>query len=144
MKVKAAIDVAEWLRCQRNIDSIAPVFVQIGNRVFPAARYIEGRQCVEESRLYVVGHLPPLHDKRRICYRTDDSGRDWHVIAWFRVRHPCCEWSEVHPFGSHFLLARWTPVECWAADQCQPRPYHRISMTITECGPIDATEEKIP
>ena len=141
MKTKAAMDVAKWLQTSHNIASAVPVFVQIGKRVYSAASYCMDRQRVEEARLYLVGELPPLHSKRRICYRTDDSGCDWHIVAWFRQRTPCTEWSEVHPFGTHFLLARWTAVECWAADQCERRPYHRIPMTITECGP---TDEKKP
>ena len=43
--------------------------------------------------------------------------------------------GEVHPFGSHFILAQWSPVENWAADQVGRKPYRRIPMTITEIGP---------
>jgi hypothetical protein len=133
-----AVSVANWLLGQQNITAAIPVFVQIGHRTYSAARYTEDRNGVEETRLYIVGEMPPFHNRmRRICYRTDDSGCDWHLIAWFRQKVACTEWSEVHKFGSHFILAQWSPVENWAADQCQKKPYHRITMTITDCGPSD-------
>ncbi len=133
-----AVSVARWLLGQQNITAATPVFVQIGHRTYSAARYTEDRDRVEETRLYVLGELPPLHDKmRRLCYRTDDSGYDWHIIAWFRLRAACTELKEVHPFGSHFILARWTPVECWAADQVEKRPFHRLPMAIMDCGPTN-------
>ena len=49
------------------------------------------------------------------------------------------EWSEVHPFGTHFILAELSPVENWATDQCEKKPLRRIPMIITPCdGPTDA------
>ena len=117
-----------------------PVSVQIRHRIYPAARYMEDQNGVEETRLYVVGEMPPLHNHmRHICYWTD-SEYAWHLIAWFRQKVACTEWSETHPFGSHFILAEWSPLENWAADQSQKRPYRRIPMTITPCGgPTDAS-----
>ena len=84
---------------------------------------------------------------KRICYQTDDTGYDWHLVAWFRQRTTCAEWSEVHPFGTHFILAELSPVENWATDQCEKKPYRRIPMTLTVLGPTDMdgkqpTEEK--
>ena len=81
----------------------------------------------------------------RTCYRTDGSEYAWHLVAWFRERTACTEWREVHPFGSHFVLALWSPLENWAADQTERRPYRRLPMTITEVGPAptitQSTEE---
>ena len=135
-----AISVAEWLLRRQNVTATTPVTVQIGRRTYPAVRYTESKKGVEETRLYVLGEMPPLHDKmRRLCYRTDDSDYDWHIIAWFRQRTACTEWQEVHPFGSHFILAQWSPVENWAADQCENRPFRRTPMSIRNCiGPTDA------
>ena len=134
------VSVANWLRSRHNVSSAVPVIVQIGHRTYSAVRYTETSRGFDETRLYVLGTLPPLHDKmRRLCYRTDDSDYDWHLIAWLRQRTACTEWQEVHPFGSHFILAQWSPVENWAADQCEKRPFRRTPMSITNCvGPTDA------
>jgi len=146
--MRTAIALAEWLLDRENVTAATPVTVQIGRRTYSAARYTETNRGVEGTRLYILGTMPPLHDKmRRICYRTDDSGYDWHLIAWFRRRAACTEWGEVHPFGSHFILAEWSPVQNWAADQCGRRAYRRISMTIIELGPTlskinERSEEK--
>jgi len=138
METQTSINVANWLRGLQNVNSATPVFVQIRHRHYPAAKYTEDQNGVEETRLYIVGEMPPFHNRmRRICYRTDDSGCDWHVIAWFEQRSACIEWQEVHRFGSHFILAQWSLIENWAADQCEKRPFHRLSMTITDCGPTN-------
>ncbi len=130
-----AVSVAEWLLGQQNITAATPVFVQIRRRVYSAARYTEDRKGVEETRLYIVGEMPPFHNRmRRICYRTDDSGCDWHIIAWFKQIKACTEWSETHPFGSHFILAQWSQIENWAVDQVEKKPFYRLPMTITDCG----------
>lgn len=138
---QTAIAVTDWLRGRRNIATASPVFVQICHRTYSAAQYIEGQNDVEETRLYVVGEMPPLQSQmRRNCYRTDDSDYDWHLVAWFRQRTACTEWQEVHPFGSHFILAQWSPLENWAADQCERQRFRRTPMTITNCiGPTDAS-----
>ena len=134
--MKSAIAVANWLRSREEVTAATPVVVQIGCRVYPAARYTQDQDGVEETRLVVLGELPPLHAKmRQICYRTDDSEYAWHLVAWFRQRSGCKEWDEVHRFGSHFLLALWSPLENWATDQTARKPYRRIPMTITPCGP---------
>jgi len=140
MIMNIAVSVANWLRSRHNVSSAVPVIVQIGRRAYPAVRYTESEKGVEETRLYVLGEMPPLHDKmRRLCYRTDDSDYDWHIVAWLRQRTACTEWQEVHPFGSHFILAQWSPVENWAADQCEKRPFRRTPMSITKYSrPADA------
>jgi hypothetical protein len=139
METQTSINVANWLRGLQNVNSATPVFVKIGRRVYSAARYTEDRNGVEETRLYVLGEMPPLHDKmRRLCYRTDNSGCDWHLIAWFRQKAVCIEWSETHKFGSHFILAQWSLIENWAADQVEKKPFHRLPMSIMDCGPTDA------
>jgi hypothetical protein len=142
----ATSSVAKWLLGRKHITAATPVVVQIGCRKYNAVQYTHSENGVDETRLYVIGTLPPLHNKmKRLCYRTDGSGYDWHVIAWFIQRATCTEWDEVHPFGSHFLLAEWSPVENWAADQCGRTPYHRTPMTITPCvGPADADDGQQP
>jgi hypothetical protein len=139
--MKLAISVAEWLLGRQNVTATTPVTVQIGRRTYSAVKYTETSRGFDETRLYVLGTPPPLHDKmRRLCYRTDDSNYDWHLIAWFRQRTACTEWQEVHPFGSHFILAQWSPVENWAADQVEKKPFRRTPMTIIEIGPANANE----
>jgi hypothetical protein len=144
MIMNIAVSVAEWLLRRQNVTATTPVTVQIGRRTYPAVRYTETSRGFDETRLYVLGTLPPLHDKmRRLCYRTDDSDYDWHLVAWLRQRTACTEWQEVHPFGSHFILAQWSPVENWAADQCDKRPFRRTAMSITNCvGRTDADVNK--
>ena len=138
MEQPTTIPVVNWLRSQPAVKAAAPVVVQIGRRSYNAVRYTHTENGVDETRLYVLGTLPPLYTKmRRLCFQVDNSGYDWHVIAWFVQRATCTEWDEVHPFGSHFLLAEWSPVENWAADQCEKKPYRRTPMTITPCGPTD-------
>jgi hypothetical protein len=144
MKHQTAISIANWLRGLQNVISAVPVAVQIGHHTYSAGQYTENQNGVEEIRLYIVEEMPPFHNQmRRICYRTDDSGYDWHLIAWFRQKLACTEWQEVHRFGSHFILAQWLPVENWAADQCEKRPFRRIPMTIMHCdGPTDASVDQ--
>jgi hypothetical protein len=139
MKHQAAMDIANWLLGLNHITAAVPVIVGIGHRLYPAARYTEKRENVDEERLYIVGEMPLFHNQmRRICYRTDDSEYAWHLVGWFRQRVTCTEWQEVHRFGSHFILAQWLPVENWAADQCEKRPFRRIPMSITNCGPANS------
>ena len=140
MAQHTTIPVVNWLRSQQAVKSAVPVVVQIGRRKYNAVQYTHSERGVDETRLYVIGTLPPLHEKmRRLCYRVDNSDYDWHIVAWFRQHAACVEWSEAHPFGSHFILAAWSPVENWAADQCEKKPFRRTPMTITPyTGPTDA------
>ena len=85
-------------------------------------------QASERVLLYVVGQLPPLHNRRRLCYRTDDSENAWHVLAW--QTSTSAEWQQVDPFGNHFVLVQRLPLENWAEDQCEGKPFRRIPMTI--------------
>lgn len=136
MEQHTTIPVVNWLRSQQAVKAAVPVVVQIGRRTYNAVKYTHSENGVDETRLYVLGTLPPLHEKmRRLCYRTDKSDYDWHVVAWLKQRTTtCAEWSEVYPCdSSHFILAEWSPVENWAADQCQKKPFHRTPMTITPC-----------
>jgi hypothetical protein len=135
MKTTTAKDVAVWLMDRPNVTAARPVIVQIKDRIWQAARYTKSHN----DRLYCLGNMPPLHDRMRLtCYRTDDSEYAWHLIAWYRQNAGSTEWQEVHPFGSHVILALRSPVENWATDQCAGRPYRRIPMTITAVdGPAD-------
>lgn len=136
--MELATQIAQWLWSKTKVKEAQPVVVQIGNRVYQAARYVEvQKRGNRQTRLFCVGTLPPLHSKmRRLCYQTDpDSDYDWHLIAWFRQNRPCPEWEEVHPFGSQFILALFTPLEIWAEEQCLGKPFRRIPMTIVEVGP---------
>ena len=141
--MNTAISIAKWLLGRPNITVATPVSVQIGRRSYPAAKYINGS---DEERLYLVGELPPLHSRRRVCYTTDaDVEKTWHLLAWQRTT--CTEWNEVHFGNSHFILARFSSLHSWAADQCGRRPYRRVPMTIVEVGPPisnikQPTEEK--
>jgi len=146
VKSHMAIAVAKWLLGRLNISTATPVIVQIGRRTYAAARYTESRNGSDEERLYLVGELPPLHNRRRVCYTTDTTAEDtWHLISWQRTA--CIEWQEVQFGNSHFLLARFSSLHTWAADQCGRRPYRRVPMTIVEVGPPisdikQPTEEK--
>jgi hypothetical protein len=139
--MKMAIAAAKWLIGRQHVTSAVPVIIQIGRRSYSAARYTENSDGIAKERLYVLGEMPPSHGRRRrICYRSDGSEYTWHLVAWFRQDTACTEWSEVHTFGSHFILAQWSPIENWAADQCEKKPYRRVPMTITNCGgPTDAS-----
>jgi hypothetical protein len=146
MDQEIAKKIAQWLWSRNRVREAQPVAVQIGHHTYPAARYVEVQKGGNrQTRLFCVGTLPPLHSKmRRLCYQADpDSEHGWHLIAWFRQNRPCREWQEVHPFGSHFLLALWLPVETWAEEQCLGKPSRKIPMTITEVGPpISNIKEK--
>jgi hypothetical protein len=140
MVKQTAISVAKWLLTQEHVSAATPVAIEIGRRTYAAARFTTG----QEERLYVIGELPPLHCRRRVCYQTDDQGdTTWHLLAWQRTA--CSEWREVQFGNSHFLLARFSALHSWAADQCGRRPYRRIPMVVTEVGPPlskQRTEEK--
>jgi hypothetical protein len=134
VKAQTAIEVAKWLLTREHISTATPVSVQIGRRTYAAARYTENHNSADEERLYLVGELPPLHNRRRICYQTgDDVEETWHLIAWQRTT--CTEWNEVQFGTSHVLLARFSSLHTWAADQCGRTPFRRIPMTIVEVGP---------
>lgn len=138
MTKQTAIQVAKWLVAREHISAATPVIVQIGKREYAGARFTTG----QEERLYLVGELPPLHSRRRVCYSTGDD-TTWHLLAWQRTA--CSEWREVQIGNSHFLLGRFSALHTWAADQCGRRPYRRIEMRITEVGPPlskQRTEEK--
>ena len=138
MENQTAIQVAKWLVAREHISTATPVIVQIGKREYAGARFTTG----QEERLYLIGELPPLHNQRRVCYSTGDD-TTWHLLAWQRTA--CSEWREVQFGNSHFLLARFSALHSWAADQCGRRPYRRIEMRITEVGPPlskQRTEEK--
>ena len=127
-----AFDLTTWLRQRPNVTEAESVTVQIGRRKWAAAEYLEKLHDWQQRKLYVLGTLPPLHEKRlQICYQTDDSESAWHQVAWFRQKRSCKEWEEAHPFGDHFILILCSPIECWAIEQCEPKPYRRIEMTIT-------------
>jgi hypothetical protein len=130
-----AIKVAKWLLGRQGISSATPVIVRIGRHAYAAAHFTVRHNGVEQERLYVLGELPPFHNRMRVCYRTDENTEyTWHILAWQRTT--CSEWREVHPFGPHFVLVLWSPVESWAADQSGKRPFRRIPMSITPCfGP---------
>jgi hypothetical protein len=144
MKHQAAMDIANWVLGLNHITAAVPVIVGIGHCLYPTARYTEKHGNVDEERLYVVGELPPFHGQmRRICYRTDDSEYAWLLVGWFRQRVTCTEWQEVHRFGSHFILALWSPLENWAADQCAKKPFRCVPITITHCdGPTEASVDQ--
>jgi hypothetical protein len=138
--------LCNWLMSKRSVKTAVPVTVQIGRRLYPAARYRERqRKGLMEERLYVIGEMPPLQNRlKRACYRTDFSDDGWHLVAWVRVKQSSSELREVCPFGTHFVLVFQTELENWAYEQCQGKRLHRIPMTITEIGgPVNqATEEK--
>lgn len=143
--MEIATKIAQWLWSRTRVKEAQAVAVQIGNRLYQAARYVEAQKGgSHQTRLFIVGELPPLYSKRKLSYQTDpDSEQGWHLVAWFRQKRPCLEWEQVHPFGSHFLLALFTPLETWASDQCQKKPFRRIPMTITELGPpLSKVKEK--
>jgi hypothetical protein len=141
-----ATKVAHWLWSKTKVKEAQPVVVQIGHHTYVAARYVEAQKGGNhQTRLFCLGTLPPLHSKmRRLCYQTDpDSEQGWHLLAWFRQNRPCPEWEQVHPFGSHFVLALLTPLEIWAQEQFLQKPYRRILMTFVEVGPpISRVKEK--
>jgi hypothetical protein len=127
-----AIKLAKWLLGRQGIMLASPMIVRIGRHTYAAAHFTVRHKDVEQERLYALGELPPFHNQMRVCYRTDENTEyTWHLLAWQRTT--CSEWREVHPFGTHFVLVLWSPVESWAADQCQKRPFRRIPITITLC-----------
>ena len=134
-KEEIATKVSHWLSSRRHIKMARPVTVQIGRRFYPAARYSEAHKGVLQERLYIVGEMPPLQNRLRVCYRTDHSDDGWHLWAWFRLKHRCVELQEAYPFGTHFVLVFRSALENWAGEQAEGKPYHRIPMTITELGP---------
>ena len=147
-KEDIAVKVTHWLSSQRHIRTARPVTVQIGRRFYAAARYSQVNKRTWQDRLYIVGEMPPLQNRlKRACYRTDHSDDGWRLLTWFRLKRPCLEWEEAHPFGTHFVLVFCSALENWAGEQSEGRPYHRIPMRIIELGPSDVdvtqpTEEK--
>jgi hypothetical protein len=144
--MEIAKKVAQWLWSRTKVKEAQAVAVQIGHHTYGAARYVEAQKGGNrQTRLFCLGELPPLHAKmKRLCYQADpDSEYAWHLIAWFRQNRPCREWNEVHPFGSHFVLALLTPLEIWAQEQFLQKPCRRIPMVVSELGPpISNIKEK--
>jgi len=140
--------VAHWLSSRRHVKVAHPVLVQIGRRLYPAARYSQAHKRTWQDRLYIVGEMPPLQNRlKRACYRTDHSDDGWHLLAWCRLKSGCVELQEAHPFGTHFVLVFCSALENWADEQADGKQLHRIPMSITEIGPPlpdvnQPTEEK--
>jgi hypothetical protein len=137
MSKEIATRVACWLRSKTRVKTARPVTVQIGRRLYPAARYTEAHKGVLlQERLYIVGEMPPLQNRlKRACYRTDHSDDGWHLLTWFRLKRRCLEWEEAYPFGTHFVLVFQSALENWADEQAEGKRLHRIPMTISEIGP---------
>jgi hypothetical protein len=138
-----ATKVARWLSSRRHIKAARPVKIQIGRRLYPAARYTEAHKRRLQEKLFIVGEMPPLHNRlKRACYRTDCTDDGWHLLTWFRLKRPCLEWEEACPFKTHFVLVFCSALENWADEQAEGRRLHRIPMTITELGPsnVDVTQ----
>ncbi len=125
-------NVATWLMGRQHVASAVSVTVQIGPRTYSAARYTDDRNG--ETRLYVLGEMPPLHNKMRgICYRTHNSEYDWHLVAVVSAKLSLHRVERGPSVRLAFpILAQWSPVENWAADQCERKPYRRLPMTIQE------------
>jgi hypothetical protein len=131
---KTAINVSQWLIWHDQIKSATPVIVQIAKRQFVGARYSEACEGTVQDCLYVLGELPVLHRRSRICFRTADSERDWHLTSWYRRIAGTVEYDELHIFGSHLILTLYSELNSWAHTQCDPK-LRRLKMTITEIGP---------
>ena len=135
-KEEIAVKIAHWLSSRRHVKTAHPVLVQIGRRLYPAARYTEANKRAWQDRLYIIGEMPPLQNRlKRACYRTDHSDDGWHLFAWCRLKSCCVELQEAHPFGSRFVLVFCSALENWATEQADGKRLHRIPMTITEIGP---------
>lgn len=134
--MNVAVQVAKWLLSFQHIAMTTPVTVKIGKHTFSGARYTEDREGSAEERLYVVGELPAsFRRSHKVCYRTADSDRDWFIAAWFLQQAFSVEWTQVHRFGSHFILALWSMPQGWEIDKFDAKPYRRVPMTIMPAGP---------
>lgn len=128
------VRVAKWLWARSTVLASSPVIVTISKRQYPGARYLQECDNVVLECLYLIGELPPLFRRGRVCFRTSDSEeRDWHVTAWYRRVAGSIEYDEVHPFGSHLILDYYTELNSWATAQCDPK-LRRLKMVIEEVG----------
>lgn len=134
MQTKTAFDVATWLVWHDHITSATPIVAEIAKRRFAGARYTEKCDGTVLDCLYLLGELPVLHRRSRVCFRTADSEQDWHLTSWYRRIDGALEYDEVHIFGSHLILTQYSELNSWAHAQCDPR-LRRLKMTITEVGP---------
>lgn len=134
MDTKIAVDLSQWLVWQDHIISATPVTVEITRQSFPGTRYLERCDGVELECIYVLGELPVLHRRSRICFRTANSECDWHMTSWYRRVAGSIEYDEVHIFGSHLILTLYSELNSWAHAQCDPK-LRRLTMTIMEVGP---------
>ncbi len=135
MDRQLAIKVAQWLWARTTVLAASPVIVTISKQQFAGARYSEECEGVVLECLYLLGELPPLFRRGRVCFRTSNSEeRDWHITAWYRRIAPGVEYDQVHPFGSHIILDYYTELNSWAIAQCDPK-LRRLRMVITEVGP---------
>jgi len=134
--------VSQWLIGRDQITTATPVIVQIAKRNFAGARYTEECEGTVLDFLYLLGELPVLFRRsRRVCFRTANSERDWHLTAWYRRVAGTVEYDEVHPFDSHLILTLYTELNSWTHEQCDPK-LRRLKMTITEIGPPTNTSQQ--
>lgn len=135
MESKTAITLSHWLFAQDHVSTVVPVTVRIAQRTFAAARYSEDYEGQFAENIYALGELPPLFRRsQQICFRTDDAERDWYLTSWFRRVKGTMEYDEACPFGDHYILTYFTPLETWASRQTTPR-LRRLRMRVIEVGP---------
>ena len=62
-KEEVAIKVAHWLSSRRHTRAVHPVIVQIGRRLYPAARYTEANKRAWQDKICLIGEMPPLQNR---------------------------------------------------------------------------------
>jgi len=98
-------EVAQWLNSKNNVTNVREVTVYLGKRYWHGVAYTEG----DEDRYYLLGFHPK--QSRPSCYQLspfDDKKAlagiqyDWYVGGYYQG-----ESTEVHPFGSHWIVVPW-------------------------------------
>ena len=112
MTNRIAIAVAEWLLERQSVKAATPVTVADRSSDLSSSQ-IHRDQRATRSNSSSVGEMPPLHDKMRVCYRTDDSEETWHLARVVRRKRHCQGVGRGYPIGtaisSWLIIRHFTP-----------------------------------
>ena len=113
-----AIQVAKWLAHTRAyLDRNTGHRADRPSDLLSSTDTPEARRCLKKNGFTWSENCRHSITEGEFAIRpTTTSEETWHLVAWQRTT--CTEWQEVHFGNSHFLLARFSSLHSWAADQC--------------------------
>ena len=141
--------IQDWL-ASHNCHDIRPVIVEIDRETGPACPYKQtlhykpdmqavthgdkkAGETYTEENVYCVGSLPKSYrgpkrskfPKGSVCF--PNGGFDYYVAAYIETVPEA--FTKSHPFGSNFILDKWSVPGDEAIDHWERKPYARKPVT---------------